>query len=63
MLDEYREYFERRIAEDPEFRREIEKLSGKRIGCYCHPAKCHGDVIAAWLDGSDVEIDDDSAPF
>ena len=49
VLDEYRAYFERRIETDPTFRAEVLKLRGKRLACWCHPAMCHGDVIASWL--------------
>jgi hypothetical protein len=34
---------------------EVYKLSGKRLGCFCKPKACHGDVLAdflnAWDDG------------
>jgi hypothetical protein len=34
---------------------EVYKLAGKRLGCFCKPALCHGDVLAdylnAWDDG------------
>lgn len=29
------------------------KLSGKRLGCYCKPEACHGDVIAEFLNSWD----------
>lgn len=25
---------------------ELRELSGKRLGCSCHPKPCHGDIIA-----------------
>lgn len=25
----------------------LRSLDGKRLGCFCHPQACHGDVIAA----------------
>ncbi|MFA0660648.1 DUF4326 domain-containing protein [Vibrio splendidus] len=28
-------------------------LSGKRLGCYCKPEACHGDVIAEFLNSWD----------
>ena len=28
-----------------------EELTGKVLGCWCHPEKCHGDVLAAVCDG------------
>lgn len=34
---------------------EVFKLAGKRLGCFCKPESCHGDVLAdflnAWDDG------------
>jgi hypothetical protein len=28
---------------------EVYKLAGKRLGCFCKPDKCHGDVLADFL--------------
>lgn len=25
-------------------------LKGKRLACWCAPERCHGDIIAAWVD-------------
>lgn len=25
---------------------DLAQLKGKRLGCFCHPKPCHGDVIA-----------------
>ena len=25
---------------------DISELRGKRLGCYCHPKACHGDLLA-----------------
>lgn len=34
---------------------EVYKLAGKRLGCFCKPQACHGDILAdflnAWDDG------------
>ena len=49
-LDCYKQYFWDRINRDPEFRRRVEALEGKRLGCFCKPNPCHGDVIAAWFE-------------
>ena len=46
----YRMYFEDRIK-DLEFKKRIEELRGKRLGCFCHPKTCHGDVIVEYLEG------------
>ena len=32
---------------------EVFKLAGKRLGCFCKPAVCHGDVLADFLNSWD----------
>ena len=46
----YREYFLKRLLSDPEFARRTMELKGKRLGCFCAPKLCHGNVIADYLD-------------
>lgn len=46
----YRIWFEQRVADDEEFRARVLALKGQALGCFCAPAKCHGDVIIEWLD-------------
>ena len=29
------------------------ELRGKRLGCYCKPSACHGDVLAKWANGGE----------
>ncbi len=49
-VDKFRHYFLERVENDPEFRRRVLSLKGKRLGCFCKPLPCHGDVIAEWVD-------------
>jgi hypothetical protein len=49
-LDKYRIYFEGRLAVDPVFRAAVLALRGKRLGCFCAPKSCHGDIIAEYLE-------------
>jgi len=46
----YRAYFYKRIEEDSAFREAVLALKGKRLGCFCKPLDCHGDIIKEWLD-------------
>lgn len=55
-LDSYRTYFLTRVAVDLEFRRRVLDLRGKRLGCFCKPAACHGDVIAEWVDAQPAGV-------
>ncbi len=49
VIQKYREYFYHRLETDPVFKRDVLNLRGKRLGCYCKPQACHGDVIAEYL--------------
>lgn len=42
VIEKYRKW----IIQQPLLMQEIEKLKGKRLGCYCAPLKCHGDILA-----------------
>lgn len=42
-------YFLRRVGTDAEFRRRVLELRGKTLGCFCLPRRCHGHVLAAWV--------------
>ena len=45
VIEKYRIYARRFTQED------LKELRGKRLGCYCHPLPCHGDVLASLADG------------
>lgn len=42
VIELYRTY----ILNDPELLARVKSLKGKRLGCWCHPQPCHGDVLA-----------------
>ena len=50
VIEKYKSYFYERLGQEPAFKREIEALQGKRLGCFCKPSACHGDVIKEYLD-------------
>lgn len=49
LLDCYKRWFWAKVNNDPLFRLKIMDLKGKRLGCFCKPKPCHGDVIVEWL--------------
>ena len=55
VIRKFRYDFERDIFPNKD-KKEIYKLAGKRLGCFCKPDECHGDVLAdylnSWDDGS-----------
>ena len=46
----FKTYFYVRIEGDPEFKKAVLSLKGKRLGCHCLPQRCHGEVIKEYLD-------------
>ncbi len=51
VIAKFQVAFLARLRTDPAFRLAVERLRGQRLGCSCKPKACHGDVIAAWLNG------------
>ena len=41
VIAKYREY----IVGRPDLLAQLRNLRGKRLGCFCKPAACHGDVL------------------
>lgn len=51
-VEEHREWFLLRVAQEPHYAERVRGLKGHRLGCFCAPGKpCHVDVIVAWLEG------------
>lgn len=49
VIAQYKIYFDDKILNDPKFKEETLKLNGKKLGCFCAPKPCHGDIIKEWL--------------
>lgn len=49
VITKYFTYFHKRVLWDHHFLTSVYKLRGLRLGCYCRPLPCHGDVIAGFL--------------
>lgn len=59
VIDKYKEYFEKEILQDPEKHAALLSLRGYRLGCFCKPLACHGDIIAAYLNSYDERLRED----
>ena len=53
VIEKYRIWFEERIEKDDDFKKRTLGLRGK-LGCYCKPLNCHGDVIKKYLEKESV---------
>lgn len=42
--------FENWVEEQPHLMQALHELKGKRLGCWCHPQACHGDILARLAD-------------
>lgn len=42
----FEDYARQRLAVDTTYRARVKALFGKRLGCFCRPSACHGDVLA-----------------
>lgn len=52
VVEKYRAYFYKRLANDKEFKEQVQMLRGQKLGCFCAPRACHADVIAEYLNAS-----------
>ncbi len=50
VVAEYKKYFLDRMNNDVEFALLIQGLRGKKLGCFCSPKLCHGDIIVEYLE-------------
>jgi len=51
VIEKYREY----IASRPDLMEAAKKeLKGKTLGCWCHPQKCHCDILAKIADANET---------
>jgi hypothetical protein len=49
--------YERWIRSRPELVRRIrDELRGKRLGCFCRPKACHGDVLAMIAEETEEDL-------
>ncbi len=46
VIEKYREHLRAEIAAGRITLEELAALHGKRLGCWCAPEPCHGDVLA-----------------
>lgn len=50
-IEKHKAYAIRRFNTDAEFRAKVIQLYGKRLGCFCKPKGCHGDILAELSNG------------
>ena len=48
--DEVCDRFALHLQESPHLLSKIATLKGKALGCWCHPLRCHGDILQRMAD-------------
>lgn len=56
VIEKFKNYFYKRLAEDADFNYKVWQLKGKVLGCWCKPQPCHCDIIIDFLD-KDIKKD------
>lgn len=49
-IDKFRWYLIDKITSDPSCLERLKLLKGKRLGCFCKPKSCHGDILKEVID-------------
>ncbi len=44
------ELYRKFLLDNPKLLSQLEELRGKRLGCFCAPKACHGDVLVELLE-------------
>lgn len=57
VIDKYEKYM-KEFLQDRELRKNLMELKGKVLGCWCSPARCHGDVLLKLIPEFDYDSDD-----
>jgi len=56
VIERYRKDILALLRSDPSLQAELEAMRGKRIGCWCKPWACHGDILVELLEGPAVPV-------
>ena len=50
VIDKYRSYIIDNIEKNEILMKQLINMKGKRLGCWCYPDACHGDVLLELID-------------
>ena len=48
--------YEQWIKNQPHLLERLGELEGKRLGCFCKPYDCHGDVLVKLVDYQEIDL-------
>lgn len=50
VCDLYESYMTKKLHSDPHLKEQLMQLKGKKLGCWCKPKQCHGDILVKLID-------------
>lgn len=50
VIEKYRVYLINQIKIGNITKSELKNMYGKKLGCFCKPLKCHGDILKEFID-------------
>lgn len=53
VIAKYEEMMREKLSKDPELLAKLLAMKGKRLGCWCAPKACHGDVLVEFIEEFD----------
>ncbi len=56
VIELYRQHLWERIKREEGVAERLVALDGQRLGCFCKPQACHGDVIVRAIEWAKAEI-------
>ncbi len=56
VIQKYKTYIIKKLKDDVFFQKELIRMKGKNIGCWCFPEPCHGDVLLELIDNYETLI-------
>ena len=59
VILKFKTYFIDKINRNKTFRDKVLSLKGRKLGCFCFPLPCHGNVIEDYI-SSQISIDENS---
>jgi hypothetical protein len=57
----FEEYLQRRIQNGAVTVERLAKLHGKKLGCWCYPHACHGEVLVAYAEWAHNQLNEKDA--
>lgn len=57
VVEKYKHFLWRKIKAGEVSLEDLIDLDGKRLGCFCAPQACHGDVIVKFIEWAKKELE------